>query len=142
MGADLILQCAEIPADASPKWGVAKQHIERMTDAACLEAVAEQQQMPVSEVEAELDYMASDCRSAIMSAYKEIREVWEGEPYRKYLVLNLYKTKLIVAANTSWGDPVEEVDTLTLFITSGAAEAAGFLFGKNRSSENNSESDS
>ena len=75
MGADLILQCAEIPTDVSPKWGLAKQHVERMTDEDCLETVADKYGLDVSELEEETGNTAEDCRWSILSALKEIQEV-------------------------------------------------------------------
>ena len=116
MGADLILGFVEIARNKEPKWLAAEKHLERLTDE-------------------QLSYVLEACtgqqdekpRLKFKEALDLVIEVWGGYGARDMTILDCAKTKVLLAADTSWGDPVESVDSVELFRFSGMARAAGFL---------------
>lgn len=130
MGADLILGLLEIDHDKEPNWAAAQDWINSLSDQDCVDTV-----MDVDGCDdismlfgyaGNLENQIECARDRIQQSLIAVREGWNGN-MRCITRVKGYRTTLLIAADSSWGDEVVEVTHLSYFDASGCAAAAGFL---------------
>jgi hypothetical protein len=127
MGANLIASCVMIERTREPDWTKAKQHIAALSEDECLSLMLEVC-YGEPDIAAAADYglTGEDARARIIRALNTCKSGWNGEE-RCLVSMTVVDRVLLLGAGTSWGDPIEEADDVTLFAVCGAAKAAGFL---------------
>jgi hypothetical protein len=126
MGADLIVGAVEMPKGKTPDWAAARAMCAQLTDAEAVVAVLSAGYGEWSEDDMPDDVDAEAARDAVLTALDECEEGWLG--FRRNMVsLSLAANDILIAAEMSWGDLPEGVQSINLFVDSGAAEVAGFV---------------
>lgn len=133
MGADLIVSAVEIERGKEPLWGAAEEHLKGMIPrdvVGCVLLIEQgeiiEDDISLEDVEYEYDVTEDGARKRLELALTECREGWLGER-RGIVSMSLVANAVLIAADRSFGDPVEDVDSLSLFVDSGMAKAAGFI---------------
>jgi hypothetical protein len=135
MGADLIVSLLEFPKGRKkPSWKKAEKLLEKLKkspkdlraawirafdDSDLDELRAGQSNVTDEEINSRIIERLEEC-------FVNVRYGWDGG-LRGMTLLTGAKTRILVAADRSFGDSCEEVNDIVFFAESGMAKAAGFL---------------
>lgn len=126
MGADLILGFVEIAKRKKPNWSAAKAYLKKLSEKDMLQIALEAEQ--TESVDDLSENFSPKVR--ILESLDHVIGGWDG--MRRLMArCEGVKTTILIAADSSWGDPVDEVADIEYFVVSGMAHAAGF-FAKKR----------
>lgn len=127
MGVSLIVCVLELEQDKTPDFEAASVFLEKLTVSELRKIEAEMDDDDDDDDDDELpDDDASDVRARIDRALGTMKDGWSGQIRR----IRRYRGKfslMLIAGDTTWGDPVAEVEAMVLFKVSGLAAAAGFF---------------
>jgi len=118
MGRDMLISFVEIEHDKKPNFKKAAAVLKKLD--------AETLQHAIEIATGNEHCEAQDARNRIEKALENTVAGW-NDNLRMMVKCRGLATTLLIAADGSWGDSVEECDDLNLFAESGLAEAAGFL---------------
>lgn len=120
MGADLVASVLEIEKQQEPNWAAAKKFLDHLTDDECINIVCD--------VDCCLkdDVTANGARRRLKQALGDCQSGWQGD-MRGMMRFDGAKTNMLIAGDRTWGDPVDEVTSMSLLVESGVAKVAGFL---------------
>lgn len=135
MGQELIACVLEFPKGRkNPNWEAAEKHLEKLKKSskklreAYIEASGDDGLDAILSHQAGVTDSEIDARivERLQTALENVKVGWDNG-LRGMARLTGVKTRMLIAADRSWGDNVEEVDDLIFFDMSGMAKAAGFL---------------
>lgn len=118
MGRDLLVSFIEIEHDKKPNFKKAAAVLKKLDNETLQHAIE------IATGNDQCD--PEDARQRIEKALESVEMGW-GEHLRLMVKCRGLATTILIAADGSWGDSVEECDDLNLFAEAGLAEAAGFL---------------
>jgi hypothetical protein len=123
VGADLIVSLIEIEKDKEPDWSKARSELAKLTEDEAADAVANAKCVSLSELESE---DSGPFLPQVQQAFEEVYAGWIGH-HRFFTRLDGAKTNMLITGDRTWGDPVDECESLALFVESGLANVAGFI---------------
>jgi hypothetical protein len=122
MGADFLVSVLEIEKGVEPNLVHAGDFIQSLTSAQLLTLGKKLEDNGLIGD----DFDADGVRERLLRAHATVCDSWAGA-LRSTAVLTLAHTRILVAGNMSWGDPVEECDDFSVYALCGAGHVAGFL---------------
>lgn len=137
MGSYFICGVLEISKKKEPNWEAARKLLNTISTPQLVNiAIEESGYLTRAEFLGSIPYPTTDFEIAFEIAdgvsnrlhdcINVIEAAWKGDD-RRFTNCIGAKTRMLITGDNTWGDPVETVEMVELFILSGCAKAAGFL---------------
>lgn len=127
MGAELIVGILEMPGNKEPNWSAARVVVNKVCRSRkrAAEVFRTAEQIGPDE----LDHDPEDVKKRIRRAFDSVKAAWDGQ-LRSWVKTHTVHSTLLITGDMTWGDSPDGCTDIEFFWASGAAEAAGFVFGR------------